>query len=97
MRNVRMMNLILMITALVLVAAILVLMSTGCARVERATQTPVNVSRFQRVETSLQYAVLVDRETGVMHAMSLGANNLGTFTLLVDAEGNPLIWKGEQK
>ena len=30
-----------------------------------------------------------------MYAVSLGYYNCGTFTLLVDADGKPLIYKGE--
>ena len=39
---------------------------------------------------------MADKETGVMYAVSCGVYNNGTFTLLVDADGNPLIYKGGQ-
>jgi len=67
---------------------------TGCAEVESAQSEPVEVSRFMEVENSWNWRVVVDRETGVMYAVSNGSYNIGTFTLLVDADGKPLIWKG---
>ena len=75
----------------IMLTAILV---TGCAEVESAQSEPVEVSRFMEVENSWNWRVVVDRETGVMYAVSNGSYNIGTFTLLVDADGKPLIWKG---
>ena len=75
----------------IMLTAILV---TGCAEVESAQSEPVEVSRFMEVENSWNWRVVVDRETGVMYAVSNSSYNIGTFTLLVDADGKPLIWKG---
>lgn len=36
---------------------------------------------------------MADKETGVMYAVSNGGYNSGTFTLLVDENGKPLIWE----
>ena len=82
------------IKAIVLVAVFLLL--SGCAaNVERAEPDPQNVSMFVIIETTSRWYVVADRKTGVMYAVSNGGYNLGNFTLLVDAEGKPLIWKGE--
>ena len=51
-------------------------------------------SRFVCVEDSMGWRIMADRETGVMYVMSCGINNTGTFTLMVDADGNPLIYEG---
>lgn len=68
----------------------------GCVKAETATQAePERKSRFDRVEYTGAWEVVVDTETGVMYAVSRGGYNQGTFTLLVDADGKPLIWKGE--
>lgn len=75
----------------IMLAAVL---ATGCAEVESAQSEPVEVSRFMEVENSWNWRVVTDRETGVMYAVSNGSYNIGTFTLLVDADGKPLIWKG---
>lgn len=82
-----------------IITALILLLVTGCAMVESKTeQEPVDVSRFERVEHTGSWEIVADRETGVMYAVSRGMYNQGTFTLLVDADGKPLIWdKGEQE
>ena len=74
------------------------LLVVGCAKVEKAQEIEkrVDVSRFVQVESAATWQVVADRETGVMYAVSAGMYNLGTFTLLVDADGKPLLWKGGQ-
>lgn len=37
--------------------------------------------------------IVYDAETKVMYAISDGAYNHGTITLLVDADGKPKLWK----
>lgn len=73
------------------------LLMVGCAKVEKAQEIEkqVDVSRFVQVENAATWQVVADRETGVMYAVSAGMYNLGTFTLLVDADGKPLLWKGD--
>ena len=81
------------IKAIALIVAFLLL--SGCAaNVERAEPDPQNVSMFVIVETTSRWYVVADRKTGVMYAVSQGSYNHGNFTLLVDAEGKPLIWRG---
>lgn len=80
---------------------LIMLMLTGCGTSAENTlksenKEPVNVSRFVTVEDMWSWRVVADRETGVMYAVSMGTYNIGTFTLLVDREGKPLIWEGEQ-
>ena len=72
------------------------IMLTGCGR-SAEDIAPLEIeSRFKCVETQMHWEVLVDTETGVMYAVSTGLYNHGTFTLLVDKDGKPLIWKGEK-
>ena len=82
-----------------IITALIILLATGCAKVEnKPEQEPVDVSRFERVEYTAIWDIVADRETGVMYAVSRGMYNQGTFTLLVDADGKPLIWdEGEQE
>ena len=52
--------------------------------------------RFINIEVHAgAYCVCYDRYTHVMYAMSAGCYNYGTFTLLVDSHGDPLIYRGE--
>lgn len=73
---------------------IMLLLSVGCAKVENAEAK--ETSRFVQVEIATSWRIVADKETGVMYAVSCGVYNNGTFTLLVDADGNPLIYKGGQ-
>lgn len=82
------------IKTIVLIAAFTLL--SGCANVENAEPEPQNVSMFDVIEKSTYWHVVADRYTGVMYAVSDGNYNRGNFTLLVDAEGKPLIWRGGQ-
>ena len=79
--------------------ALMALMLTGCANVERvegAKTDAKDVSRFATVEQTMQWRIVYDKETGVMYAVSIATYNTGNFTLLVDAEGNPLIYEGAE-
>lgn len=75
----------------------MVFMMIGCTKVENAEPKEKKViSRFVQVEITSTWRIVADKETGVMYAVSSGVYNNGTFTLLVDADGNPLIYKGGQ-
>ena len=80
-----------------IIMLLLAVLAVGCAKVEKAKPEPINQSRFMEVECVVGlWRIVADRETGVMYAVSFGGYNRGTFTLLVDADGNPLIYKGGQ-
>jgi hypothetical protein len=51
--------------------------------------------RFIVIENKSIYQIVYDRETKVQYAISRGDYNQGTFTLLVDADGKPLLYEGE--
>lgn len=82
----------------ILIAMLIAGLIVGCTEAETATQAkPERISRFDLVEYAGGcWEVVADRETGVMYAVSKGSYNQGTFTLLVDADGKPLIWEGEE-
>jgi len=79
---------------MVIAMIVMLLLVVGCARVENAEAK--ETSRFVQVEMATSWRIVADKETGVMYAVSFGVYNNGTFTLLVDADGNPLIYKGGQ-
>lgn len=73
----------------------LVFAGCGATTVERKEQAepPKSTSRFIIIEEVPAYwKVVVDKKTNVMYAVSCGPYNIGTFTLLVDADGKPLIY-----
>ena len=83
-----------MIIAMIIASLLVV----GCAKVEKIERKPepINQSRFMEVEHTGAWRIVADRETGVMYAVSFGGHSVGIFTLLVDADSNPLIYKGGQ-
>lgn len=55
-----------------------------------------NGERFVVIEKrDWLYYVVYDKETKVQYTISIGSYNQGTFTLLVDKDGKPLLYKGE--
>ena len=59
--------------------------------VEEATES--DTSMFVRVEHTGSWQVVYHRETKVMYAVSIGGYNSGNFTLLVNADGTPMLWE----
>lgn len=79
----------------VIAILLILLLLVGCGKTTRAESESGEDKRFVTIETAWTYLIVADRETGVMYAVSNGVYNCGTFTLLVDKDGNPLIWDGE--
>lgn len=53
-------------------------------------------SMFVEVESTVVWKVVYHKETKVMYAVSYGNYNSGTFTVLINADGSPMIWKGAE-
>ena len=81
-----------------IIILLMAIMLTGCGvtKVDRKSEK-VTTSRFIELEVTSEWKVVADKETGVMYAVSEGGYNRGTFTLLVDENGKPLIWDSESK
>ena len=75
----------------------IVVMFTGCAST-RAEATEVDVSNdgdtFVCVDSDYCCWIVYHKDTKVMYAISNGQYNRGTVTLLVNADGTPMIWEG---
>lgn len=52
---------------------------------------------FIRISSEYNGAIVYDSRTGVQYWRSEGAYNYGTLTVLLDADGKPLIYKGESE
>ena len=50
---------------------------------------------FVRISSEWGGSIIYDSRTGVQYWRSEGAYNNGTITVLLDADGKPLIYKGE--
>ena len=80
----------------VVIILLMAIMLTGCGTtVDRETQS--ETSRFMELERTNRWLIVADKETGVMYSVSNGGYNQGTFTLLVDENGKPLVWEDESE
>lgn len=86
-----------MIKRICLIMFLMVALSGCTPTKESHDKEPVDVSRFQLIEKTCVWRIVADRETKVMYAVSNGGYNTGTFTLLVDADGKPLLWEGGEQ
>lgn len=74
----------------------LCIMFAGCS--SNPTESKVveeTPSMFVMVESSTYWYVVYHRETKVMYAVSRGTYNCGNFTLLVNADGSPMLYERE--
>lgn len=57
-------------------------------------ETPTNPPMFEVIENDYYYEIVYNKTTKVMYAVSDGTHSQGVFTLLVNADGTPMIYKG---
>ncbi len=69
------------------------LLLSGCKKVESVNDNSKDTSMFVEIEQAGTWEVVYHKETKVMYVVSCGAYNNGTFTLLVDADGKPMLWE----
>lgn len=84
--------------ALIFAGCLLAFCLVGCAPNQAEQNYEDDApSRFTIIERSDCWYVVKDNETNVMYAVSAGGRNYGTFTLLVDENGDPLLYEeGEE-
>lgn len=80
----------------IILAVIACMMLSSCNRVETAKGED-DTSMFVKVETTTFWDVVYHKDTKVMYVVSTGSYNHGTFTLLVDENGKPLIYDAESE
>lgn len=81
-----------LISIVVCTVTLFLMLSSDCLGKQKEKED--QGERFVTVEKNFSYFITYDKETGVMYAVSNGINNAGTFTLLVDKDGKPLIYEG---
>ena len=79
----------------ILVCLVCLLCFVSCDNVKSAEKvnSEETTSMFVEVEESYYWRVVYHKETRVMYVVSEGEYNRGVFTLMVDREGKPLLWK----
>lgn len=78
----------------IILTVIACMMLSSCSKVETA-KSEDDTSMFVTVEIAAAWKVVYCKDTKVMYAVSDSSYNHGTFTLLVDADGKPMIYEGE--
>ena len=80
--------------AYILILSMLLLSGCKGVEVESVNDNDKDTSMFVEIEQFPgMWAIVYHKETKVMYAVSCGAYNNGTFTLLVDADGKPMLWE----
>ena len=78
---------------------IIILCSTllvGCKKMEHVEENNRrNTSMFVTIEDTVTFRVVYNKYTKVMYAVSNGAYNGGNVTLLVNADGTPMLYEEE--
>ena len=80
----------------IVIAMMLVGTLCGCnsmSKAEEANTEEESKSVFVLVEQSFLWKVVYHKDTKVMYVVSDGSYNHGTFTLLVNADGTPMIYE----
>lgn len=74
-------------------AVVMVVCLVGCSTVENENKK--DTSMFVCIETISTWRIVYHKETKVMYAVSDGSYNYGNFTVLVDADGKPMLWESK--
>lgn len=80
-------NKILKISVLVIMIIVSVFSLSGCTET-----TGSNQKRFVHLNRETNFSIYYDTETKVEYAVSESSYNYGNVTVLVDAEGKPLLY-----
>lgn len=74
----------------------LMLCSCGSTKVlnEKDINAESNLSMFIKVETTGHWIVVYHKDTKVMYVVSNAGYNQGIFTMLVNADGTPMVYGG---
>lgn len=81
------------ITLLLTIIIGLSISACSSTSVQNVNDGKQQVSMFVVIENTYDWIVVYHKETKVMYVVSDGDYNHGTFTLLVDENGDPLLYK----
>lgn len=72
---------------------------TGCTETECTSTEDENEDDcpFVTIYENYSYEIVYHKDTKVMYAVSDGPKNRGSFTVLVDKDGKPMLYEGETK
>jgi len=79
----------------ILIASLLlvILVFASCTTKVEKNENQQEVSMFVQIEQTNIWKVVYHKETKVLYAVSNGGYNSGNFTVLVNPDGTPMIYK----
>ena len=80
-----------------LIVALIVLMFAGCTSIKSGAKEVDDTddgNTFILVDADYYCWIVYHKDTKVMYAVSRSGYNAGTYTVLVNADGTPMIWEG---
>lgn len=80
-------------TIVAIALVVVVLFFVGCDNTNNSVKASDDV--FVTVSENYDYAVVYDRETKIMYTISKSTYNMGNFTVLLNVDGTPKLYKGE--
>lgn len=78
---------------LMMVVLVICMLLTGCGAKMKRENQETDKSMFVMLELGATYEIVYHQKTKVMYAISRGVYNCGTFTVMLDADGKPLLYK----
>ena len=76
-----------------LIIVSIVLMFAGCASTRAEAKEVEDGNTFILVDADYYCWIVYHKDTKVMYAVSGSGYNAGTYTVLVNADGTPMIWE----
>lgn len=77
-----------------MVIALCACLFAGCGSSPAVEKEVSKESSFVIVEYGASYYIVYHKDTKVMYTLSASGYNCGSFCLLVNADGTPMIWEG---
>lgn len=83
------------ITSVVLIITFILLLLVGCSESTKQSNNENTYEKygFTTITHSDDYNIVYQNETKVMYVISTGYYNIGNFTVLVDENGKPKLYK----
>ena len=76
-----------------LIIVSIVLMFAGCTSTRAEAKEVDDGNTFILVDADYYCWIVYHKDTKVMYAVSRSGYNAGTYTVLVNADGTPMLWK----
>lgn len=79
----------------VAIAIVIAVLLCGCSSIATYTKAESGLSdqsMFVLIENGVNHNVVYHKDTRVMYAVSGGMYNIGNFSVLVNADGSPMLY-----